>query len=67
MEGGDIRVGRADLAAALRELSSGLCDDKEGWDGMVGGHQGRTYLYIFNRSTLYRRRQRNTVKPSSSY
>ena len=31
-----------------RELSSVLRDDREGWDGRVGGHRGRTCLYPLN-------------------
>ena len=57
-----------ETAEQHRELSSVLRDDLEGWDvgGWEGGSRQRGYMYIYDRFSLYGRKQHNTVKQLSS-
>ena len=57
-----------ETAEQHRELSSVLRDDLEGWDlgGWEGGSRRRGYMYIYDRFSLYGRKQHNTVKQLSS-
>ena len=36
-----------EAAVQHRELSSVVCDDPEGWDGVVGGRSKREGIYVY--------------------